>query len=83
MFPDAFDPSRVRVTAFPTGTASSSDSHIRTVVQRVLQSQGHLFALRKLASLDDGVFRAVAEFCDLCAAVKAMENYAGTVVDVG
>lgn len=39
-----------------------------------LQSFGQLFAFKKLNPLSKNSFRAVAEYCDITCAAKALEN---------
>ena len=82
-FPGMAQTAQVSVVAISISPLTQDSPHAEAVVLRLLQLQGQLFAFKKQIPLEDGTFRAIAEFCDQAAASTAVVNCGNALVDVG
>jgi hypothetical protein len=71
----------LQVTAYPQGT-NAGTTHVETVVQTLLETQGEVFALLRQSESNDSAFRAVVEFSDTEVAVWVAHRFNGATVGV-
>lgn len=67
-----------RVAVFanvPQCTVSPDAFNAIEIVQGLLQLHGRLFAFFRRSAFPDGSFKAVAEFCDVSAVVRAVSSF--------
>jgi hypothetical protein len=65
-----------------TPGARISSQAAEVTVERLLHAHAAIFALRKLTSFQDGVYRAVVEFCDVLAAQSALVKLSTAIAEV-